>query len=1043
MKPVFTDLFIRRPVLATVWCLLILIAGIQAINTLTVRQYPVSENASITIQTVYIGADADLVRGFITAPIERAISAANGIDYISSESVQGLSTINARLRLNFDANRALAEISSKVDQIRADLPPEAEVPIINIEPADAQVAAAYLSFTSSILETNQVTDYLVRVVQPRLNSIRGVQRADILGGRTFAMRIWLESDRMAALGVTPTEVRGALEAGNFLSAVGQTAGALISVSLKADTDLSTVEDFELLVVRSEGDEIIRLRDIAKVELGSEESNVEVRFSGKDAVFIGVWVAPDSNTIDVIRDVRDELDSIRTDLPEGMEATFAFDSTTYIEEAIQEVVSTLAETLVIVVIVIFLFMGSLRTVLVPIMAIPLSLIGAVFLMQVFGFSLNLLTLLAIVLAVGLVVDDAIVMVENVERRMREGMAPKLAAILSARELVKPIFAMTITLAAVYVPIGLQGGLTGSLFREFAFTLAGAVLISGSVALTLSPVMSAALLKQGASEKGLSRYINNGFNLLRSLYRKALGVVLNSRPVIYMMWAVLVLSCIPLMLLSPKELAPTEDQGVIFTPVDAPANYSIEESARHAELINKAFQNAPETDFTFQIIFPTGGFGGMLVRPWDERDRTIQEILPGVAADLSQIAGLAPFAILPGALPGGGDFPIEFVISSTADVATIRGFAETLQQRAIESGMFAFPLIIDTRVDLPQAELRINRDKVAAMGLNLRQIGSDLVSLQSGGFVNRFNLDGRSYKVIPQAARADRLNPESLLDLYVSGPDGEVIPLRSIATIEYSVQPRSLKRFQQLNAVKLSGVPIRPLDQALGFLEAEAERLLPQGYVVDYTGESRQLRAEGNTFLPAFTLAVLLIFLVLAVQFNSFRDPLIILLGSVPLAIFGALCFTFLKMLNPNMPFWTDGFTTTLNIYSQVGMVTLIGLISKNGILIVEFANNLQLRGLSKLDAIKEAALTRLRPIMMTSAATVFGHFPLVLVTGAGAAARNSIGLVLVGGMAIGTLFTLFFIPAIYMLLAKEKKPTVDIEKEEQALAELEARAMRKD
>jgi multidrug efflux pump len=1026
MNASFTDIFIRRPVLAIVFCLLILIAGIQAISTLTVRQFPLSQNASITVTTFYIGADAELVRGFITAPLERAIASANGIDYVSSESAQNVSLITARLRLNYDSNRALAEISSKVDQIRADLPPEAEVPIINIVTADAQIAAAYLSFSSTILDSNEVTDYLVRVVQPRLTSVAGVQRADILGGRTFAMRVWLQTDRMAALGVRPTEVRAALEANNFLSAVGQTKGNLVTASLKADTDLSSVEDFEELVVRGEGDDIIRLRDVAIVELGAEDYNVTVRFLGEDAVFIGVWVLPDANTIDVIRAVRTELDSIRDDLPTGMEATFAFDSTTYIEQAINEVVKTLLETLVIVVVVIFLFMGSLRTVLVPIMAIPLSLIGAVFLMQVFGFSLNLLTLLAIVLAVGLVVDDAIVMVENVERRMREGLSARHAAILSARELVKPIVAMSITLASVYVPIGLQGGLTGSLFREFAFTLGGAVLISASVALTLSPVMSAALLKPGSEEKGLSRRINAGFNRLRSIYRHVLGFVLNSRPVIYMMWVVLALSCVPLFVLSPKELAPDEDQGVIFSIVQTPSNYSIEEVSRHAAAINDVFLSIPETDFTFQVQQPTFGFGGMLVKPWSERDRTIQEIRQEVAGGLFQVPGVSTFAALPSPLPGGGDFPVEFIISSTADVETILGFAQELQLRAIRSGLFAFPLIIDTQIDLPQAELRIDRDKVAALGLNLRQIGADLITMQSGGFVNRFSLDGRSYKVIPQATRDTRLNPEQLLDLYVSGPDGEVIPLRLIATIEERVQPRSLKRFQQLNAVKLSGVAIRPLDQALSFLEEEARSMLPQGYVLDYTGDSRQLRAEGNTFLPAFSLAVLLIFLVLAAQFNSFRDPLIILLGSVPLAIFGALWFTFLKMLDPNLPFWTDRVTTSLNIYSQVGLVTLVGLVAKNGILIVEFANNLQLRGLSKLDAVREAALTRLRPILMTSAATVFGHFPLILVTGAGAAARNSIGLVLVGGMAIGTLFTLFFIPALYMLLAKTKKPVVEEE-----------------
>ncbi len=1013
-----TDLFIRRPVLAVVVNLLIVIAGVQAIRTLNVRQYPRSENASVTVTTVYVGASAELVRGFITAPLERAIAAADGIDYLESQSALGVSTITARLRLNQDATKALAEIGSKVDQVRGDLPPEAEVPVINIEPADSQFASAYLSFSSNILQQNEITDYLVRVVQPRLSAVEGVQRADILGGRTFAMRIWLKPDRMAALNVSPAQIRRALAANNYLAAVGRTKGSLIQVNLTANTDLRSADEFRRMVIREQDGAFVRLGDVADVVLGAEDYDTEVRFSGQTAVFMGIWVLPNSNSLDVIRKVRAEMAGIQADLPSGMKAGVAYDATAYINDALQEVFKTLLETLLIVVIVIFLFLGSMRSVLVPVVAIPVSLIGAVFLMQVFGFTINLLTLLAIVLAVGLVVDDAIVVVENVERRLREGRTPIDAAILGARELVGPIIAMTITLAAVYAPIGFQGGLTGTLFREFAFTLAGAVMISGVVALTLSPVMSSRLLDHRREERGFTGRINRDFDRFRAFYGRLLDRTLNARPAVYVLWIALGLICVPMFLLSPKELAPTEDQGVIFGVLEGPANATIDDSIRYAEKVNRDFMSVPETAYTFQITFPSGGFGGAALRPWGERERTAFQILPEIAGKVSATSGLRVLPLMPAALPGGGQFPVEFVLASTAEPERILGFAERLQQKAAASGLFAFPPIIDTKIDQPQAEIVVDRDKVAALGLSLEEVGADVAAMVGGNFVNRFNISGRSYKVIPQAKRAARLTPDQLRDLYVTGPNGGLVPLSTVATLRTSTEPRTLNRFQQLNAVKISGVAIVPLDQALKFLENEAAAILPQGYTVDYTGESRQLRTEGNRFLPAFGLALVLIFLVLAAQFNSFRDPFVILAGSVPLAMFGALTMTFLRMPNPNMSFWTDGWTTTLNIYSQVGLVTLVGLVSKNGILIVEFANELQRKGLSKLDAVREAARTRLRPVLMTSVATVAGHFPLTLVTGAGAEARNSIGLVLVAGMAIGTFFTLFIIPSVYMLIARE-------------------------
>ncbi len=1026
-----TDLFIRRPVLALVVNLVILIAGLQAIRALNVRQYPRSENATITVTTVYVGADAELVRGFITSPLERAIAAADGIDYMESQSTLGLSTINVRLRLNYDSTKALAEVSSKVDQVRRDLPPEAEVPVINIESADSRFASAYLSFSSDLLQQNEITDYLVRIVQPRLSAVPGVQRADILGARTFAMRIWLKPERMAALDISPAQVRAALAANNFLAALGRSKGSYIQVNLTADTSLSTAEEFRRLAVRQRNGAIVRLGDIADVVLGAEDYDSEVRFSGQTAVFMGIWPLPNANSLDVIRRVRAEMDSIRRDLPTGLSARVAYDATNYISNAISEVLKTLGDTLMIVMVVIFLFLGSFRSVLVPVVAIPVSLIGGVFLMQAFGFTVNLLTLLAIVLSVGLVVDDAIVVVENVERHLRAGKSPREAALTGARELVGPIIAMTVTLAAVYLPIGLQGGLTGSLFREFAFTLAGAVAISGIVALTLSPVMSSRLLKPGGEERGLAGRIGRDFARLRNAYGRRLAATLAARPAVYTVWIVVALLTVPMFVMSARELAPMEDQGVIFGILDASANSTLDQNSFFSAEVNRVFRSVPETDFTFQITFPNSGFGGAVVKPWDERRRTVFQIMPEVQRKLQAIPGIRIFPVTPPALPGGGDFPVEFLLCSTADPAQILEFAEKLQLAAMKSGMFAFPPLIDVKIDQPQTEFAIDRDKVASLGLDLGQIGGDLGGLVGGDFVNRFDIAGRSYKVIPQIQRVDRLNPGQLEHIYVTGPNGRLVPLSTVATLRESVVPRSLNRFQQLNAVKISGVPLRPLDEALGYLEAEAAKILPKGYVIDYTGESRQLRTEGSRFLPAFALAVVLIFLVLAAQFNSFRDPFVILAGSVPLAMFGALVFTFLKMPNPNVPFWTHGWTTTLNIYSQVGLVTLVGLVSKNGILIVEFANKLQIQGLTKLEAVTQAAMTRLRPILMVSAATIAGHFPLTLVTGAGAAARNSIGLVLVGGMFIGTLFTLFVIPSIYMLIARDHGKERDSGVEEQA------------
>jgi multidrug efflux pump len=1015
-----TDLFIRRPVLAIVVNLIIIIAGLQAVRTLNVRQYPKLESATVTVKTPYVGANAELVRGFITTPLERSIAAADGIDFIESSSTQGLSTINVRLKLNFPAASALADISARVNQVRQELPPEAEVPAINLEPSDSQIAAMYISFGSSILEDNQVTDYLIRVVQPRLSALAGVQKADILGGRQFALRAWLKPERMAALGVSPAEVRQALASNNYLAAVGQTKGQLVQVNLTATTDLQNVEGFKHLVIRERDGALVRLEDVADVTLGADNYDQDVRLSGKKAVFMGVWVLPNANSLDVIARVRQEIKTIQDELPTGMTVTTAFDSTNYINNAVHEVTHTLIETVGIVCIVIFLFLGSLRSVVVPVVAIPVSLIGAIFLMQIFGFTINLLTLLAIVLSVGLVVDDAIVVVENVERNIQEGKTPLEAALAGARELVGPIIAMTITLAAVYAPIGFQGGLTGALFREFAFTLAGAVFISGIVALTLSPMMASKLLKEHSREARLTKLVNRGFDAVRGTYGRLLEGTLRMRPMVYAVWITLTILIVPLYMFSGQELAPNEDQGVVFGAIDVPPNATLEQLEPYTKQVYQAFSSIPEFNNSFQITFPTAGFGGALMKPWEERKRSIFPIQGELFGKTSGIAGIRAPVFLPPALPSAGFLPVEFIIASTESHEKLLGYAQQIVDEAVKSGQFAFPPGTDVRIDQVKSEIVLDRDKIASMGLNMQQVGLDLASMLGGNWINRFSIDGRAYKVIAQVERSARLTTEQLKDLYVTGPNNTLISLDNIATTREATEPRTLNRFQQLNSVKIAGVAPRSVNEGLKVLEGAAAKVLPPGARIDYTGESRQLRQESGKFLPAMGLAVLLIFLVLAAQFNSFRDPLVILAGSVPLAMFGALIFTFLKFAGPpGMSFkLTEGWTTTLNIYSQVGLVTLVGLVAKNGILIVEFANHQQQSGHSKLEAIKSAALTRLRPILMTTVATVVGHFPLTLVTGPGAVARNSIGIVLVGGMTIGTLFTLFVVPSLYVLIAQD-------------------------
>ena len=1002
----FTDLFIKRPVIATVINILILIAGYQALRALRVQQYPKSDNSVITVTTVYYGASAELIRSFITTSLEQSIAGAEGIDYIESQSVQNQSLISVHLKLNYDPNAAMIQVQTKVNQVRNQLPPDSQIPIIQITSADNEFASMYLSFSSKDLDQNQITDYLTRVVQPKLSAVNGVQQAQILGARTFSMRIWLKSDRMAALNVSPTDVQRILQANNYLAAVGQTKGSMTSINLIANTNLESVAEFKRLAVKRSNGAIVRLQDIADIELGAESYESDVRYSGNIATFMGIFTLPTANVLEVIKHVRAALPDIERQLPLGIKFDIPYDSTEYISDAIHEGTKTLIETLIIVMIVIFLFMGSFRAVLIPIVAIPISLVGTAFLMLIFGFTLNLLTLLAIVLAVGLVVDDAIVVVENVEHHIQEGLSPFDAAIKGARELFGPIIAMTTTLAAVYAPIGIQGGLTGALFREFAFTLAGAVVVSGVVALTLSPMMSSKLLKASSVEQGLAGWVTQRFEGLRMAYIKVLSNSLKIWPVMVTLTFLVSLLVFPFWVVSRKEQAPVEDRGIILSIIQSSSDATLDQATLFVPAINDIFKSFPETARTFQIMpIPGPGFSGLVAKPWNERKRTMQDLLSDVSKRAALIPDVQVITTLPSTLPGGANFPVEFVISSIAEPLEMVEFSEQLKEAAIKSGKF-FYIDSDLKYDKPQTKIMLDHDKVASMGLNLQQIGNDLSIMLGSGYTNYFNIQGHSYKVIPQVKRVERLTPEDLTNIHVSGPNGTQVPLSTFATLKREVIPETLNHFQQLNSVKLQGVigPGTTIDEGLKILENAAAKILPRGYTIDYTGESRQLRKEGNLFISTMIFSLIVIYLALTLQFESFRDPLIILFGSAPLGLAGALTFSFL---------WF----TTINVYSQVGLITLVGLTSKNGILIVEFANKLQKKGKDKLTAIIEAAASRLRPILMTSVATVVGHFPLILVRGPGAGARNSIGIMLVSGMIIGTLFTLFVLPSIYYFLAR--------------------------
>lgn len=1011
-----TDIFIKRPVLAIVLNLMIVLIGLRGMFSLPVQQYPKLESTSVVITTIYIGASAETVRGFLTTPIEQAVSSIAGIDYIESESTAGVSKITVRLKLNHNSTTALAEISARLQQVRRELPAEAEPPQVELNRADRPYASFYLSFTSDDLNVSQLTDWLIRNIQPQLKTLPGVQRIGIEAGQLPAMRIWISPERLSEVNLTPGDIFNALRRNNYLAAIGRIKSESVQIDLLTNTDLKTPEEFQDLIVAQRNDATIRLGDVAKVELGSEEPMMNAIYGGKPAVYVSVWPLPGSNEIEVAHNLRAEMGRLKDTLPSNIDMQLAFDATMFMENAINEISKTLVETIIIVGIVVFLFMGSLRTAIVPLIAMPVSLIGAVLIMLIMGFSLNLLTLLAIVLSVGLVVDDAIVVVENIQRHVQEGMTRIQAALVGARELVGPIIAMTITLATVYAPIGMQSGLTGMLFKEFAFTLASAVLVSGVVAVTLSPVMSAYMISPSGKEGFLTRFVNRQFERLQSLYGSMLGVIIQVRWGILLGTILIAVAAAPLYILSGKELAPVEDQSAIAVMLQAAPDSTLAASTEATLMLADSFGSLPETKYMWALASAGGGFGGVITKDFKERDRTTMAMVPDVMGIAMQNPGLKAFPVVVPPLPGAGNYGVEILLKSDAPPEELVKMSQQIVQKAMETGMFMFA-DTDLKFDLPQARVIVDREKVADLGMDLASVAQELGVLLGGGYVNRFNYFNRSYQVIPQLAEEERKSISSLMDLKIRTPRGELIPVSSFASIEPTTAPRSLKRFQQQAAIQIFGEPLpSPMltkESCLSKMEDIIREVAGDSVSIDYGGESRQIRTEGSSLTVTLGFALVLIYLVLSAQFHSFRDPLIVLLGSVPLAISGALALTFLGL-------------TTINIYSQVGLITLVGLVAKNGILIVEFANHLQEQGANKLAAILEASKTRLRPVLITSAATVLGHFPLVIVEGPGAMARNSIGIVLVAGMMIGTFFTLFVVPALYVIFAASHKLDTAIE-----------------
>jgi multidrug efflux pump len=1006
----FTDIFIKRPVLATVVSLLILLVGAQAGFKLPIRQYPELYNTTITVTTVYPGANADLIQGFITVPIQQAVASAEGIDTITASSTQNVSTVTLNLKLDADPDRAMTDVLSKVAQVKRILPREANDSVVTKQTGEGY-ALLYMSFNSKVMNGSQISDYLNRVVQPRLQTIDGVANAEILGGQTFAMRIWLDPDRMASLGVTPLDIRAALANNNFTTAAGQVKGDFVQTNIDAKTSIDNPAAFGKLVVMSRGDSLVRLSDVAEIELGPQSADTSSVFDGLKAVFIGVYATPTANPLTVITKVRKAFPEIQKELPPGLDAAIAYDATNFIRASLWEVLKTLGEAALIVIVVIFLFLGNLRSTIIPIVTIPLSLIGVLGLLLALGYSINMMTLLALVLAIGLVVDDAIVVVENIHRHIEEGMRPMDAAIKGAREILYPIIAMTITLAAVFVPIGFVSGLTGALFKEFAFTLAGAVLVSGIVAITLSPMMCSRLLKAKSAGGGgrFTRFLDRRFEGLKGRYERRLTSSLNYRPVTMLVLAGLIAGTGLMYMTTSRQLAPEEDQGILFTIVKTPQYANLDYLEDATDKLYSVFSTVPEKEHVFTINGMGDvhqAFSGILLKPWGERNRNQAAVLQDLSPRIDSLASAQAFTFSPPALPGStGGPPVQFVITTTRDFRELADVLADVEKSAKESGLFIFT-DSDLRFETPQIEIHIDADKANRLGISMADIGASLATLLGGNYVNLFDLYGRSYQVIPQVPRDYRLDETWLTRYQIRTASGALVPLSNVASITRTVQPNSLTNFQQLNSATLSAVPFpgRTVGEAIDFLKTKAESF-PEGFSYDFQGESRQFVQEGNTLVYTFVFALIVIFLVLAAQYESFRDPFIILVA-LPASMFGALI-----PLNAGL--------ASINIYTQIGLVTLIGLISKHGILMVDFANKLQIgQGLTRRAAIEQAAATRLRPILMTTAAMVVAMVPLLIAKGAGAASRFDIGLVIASGMLIGTMFTLFVTPAVYTYIAKD-------------------------
>jgi multidrug efflux pump len=1004
-----TELFIRRPVLAMVVSFLILLLGAQGLMNLQVRQYPEVKETTITVTTTYVGASAELMQGFISTPIAKAVSSAEGVDYVTSQSRLGVSTVSVRMRLNTDPDAALTDVTAKVQQVRSQLPTDAEDPVI-VKGTGQTFALMYLTFASSEMNPEQVSEFLTRVVQPRFATLEGVGSVDILGGREFAMRVWVDPVRLASRNVTAAEVVSAIRASNFLSAAGRTKNEYVAYSLDVQTTLQTPEAFGALAVRSNGDDIVRLRDVATIELGPKNTDTIVSFNGKAGTFIGVTPTPSANPLTTAEAVAKAIEQIRPTLPKGMTVEIVYDASNFISASIEEVFKTIGEAALIVVGVILLFLGSFRSVLIPLVTIPLSLVGVCFVLFALGYSINLLTLLAMVLAIGLVVDDAIVVLENIHRHIEEGLKPVDAAIVGMKEIFGPIVSMTITLAAVYAPIGFTKGLTGALFREFAFTLAGAVVISGIVAVTLSPMMSSKLLKPHGESRGFAGVVDRIFTRLENWYGRRLSASLNFRGVTLVIVAVMLATTAFMFTKTASELAPEEDQGAYLGLVKAPRYATAEYTQKFSTGFTGASATIPEVNDTFLIVGSDGsgdGFVGFKLKAWNERSKKAAVTKQDIQNLLNENAGVQAFVFAPPSLPGAsGGLPVQYVVRTIGDSTQAYEVAEEIRKKAVASGRF---IVVQNSMsyETPRARITIDRDRAATLGVQVSEIGATLAALVGGAPIAKFDRDNRSYDVVSQVAQEHRLNPERLGEYYVRASSGTMVPLSALVKIETGTAPAAVEQFNQLNSATLSAMPLPTVTsaEALQTLRTIAAQVMPAGFYEDFAGQSRLEMQEGNSMLMAFALALIVIYLVLAAQFESFRDPFIIMM-SVPLSMFGAIVFLNLGV-------------ATLNIYTQVGLITLVGLITKHGILMVEFANELKQRhGMMRRQAIEQAAKVRLRPILMTTAAMVLGVAPLLYASGAGAAARFSMGLVIASGMSIGTLFTLFVVPMFYTFIAKE-------------------------